>query len=506
MRIGLDWVNSVSLAWWNYIVSGTWQAGIVGLGLLLIVHLFGRRWPAPLRYALLVLALLKFACPPLLPVPTGLFTHFSPPRVVLPSVQERKPTQASSRNSLKPTALVVATFNGRWATGLMMVHGLGTIAIGVVLFKQASHLQDLAKGARLLRGGRIPRQYRDLAIQFGLYRIPKLALSDKVAGPMAFGVKQPAIMLPPRMLGRLSLGELKAVLAHELAHCQRGDLWLNWIQLVLLALWWFHPVLWLINRSLREIREDCCDDLLLARRIISNDAYCDVLLRAAAETSPAFGLSPALGLRQLSHPLGRRLMRITDWSLKRAERVSLVGAAVVVVGAAILFPGTGSRENAPVTSSRLPVSLEPAVPQAAISVELVKSAPVLSSRVVTKLAPVSNNVHPRLTASREASPAQVSPSASHSTERPSARLTPVATPVPKLVAPPGYSTPAHIGATGMRSLPAPNPIPVRLAALHGWLQLPPPVAFRTVSWFGFPDVHARFWGGNVLATRSAPQP
>jgi hypothetical protein len=140
---------------------------------------------------------------------------------------------------------------------------------------------------------------------------------------------------------------LRAVLAHELAHCQRGDLWLNWIQLLLVAVWWFHPVLWLVNRSVRDIREDCCDDLLLARGIISNDAYCDVLLRAASEVSPPLSLSAALGFGQSIHPLGRRLARITDWDLQRAEGVSTVGAMAVLIGAALLFPGARSFELPP---------------------------------------------------------------------------------------------------------------------------------------------------------------
>src|SRR5262249_5247230 len=154
-----------------------------------------------------------------------------------------------------------------------------------------------------------------LVLQLNLKRIPPLVVSDEVEAPMAFGFQKPAILLPGSVVERLSPGELKAVLAHELAHCQRGDLWLNWLQLMLLAVWWFHPVLWLVHRNLRVVREDCCDDLLLAREIISNDAYCDVLLRAAASLRPPLALSASLGFGELTHPLGRRLARITDWSL-----------------------------------------------------------------------------------------------------------------------------------------------------------------------------------------------
>src|SRR5207244_4845390 len=59
----------------------------------------GRRWPSPLRYWLLVLALAKFAMPPLLALPTGFFSHIGP--VVTP-----QPIEASAEwgNAIAPLA------------------------------------------------------------------------------------------------------------------------------------------------------------------------------------------------------------------------------------------------------------------------------------------------------------------------------------------------------------------------------------------------------------------
>jgi beta-lactamase regulating signal transducer with metallopeptidase domain len=380
MNGALEWINTASSGWWNYIVHTTWQAAVVGSLLLLLVHFLGRRWPAPLRYALLVLALLKFACPPLLPVPTGLFTHFTPPRVVLPTAQEGKPAQASDSQVLRSNPGVgfeqspwTSFQSGHWhspldwTAWLMVCHLLGTGWVAVSVTSQAARLRALTRSARLIRGGRIPEQYRNLAIQLGLYRIPALAVSDDVDGPMAFGLKNAAILLPSKIVSGLAPGELRAVLAHELAHCQRGDLWLNWIQLILSAVWWFHPVLWLVNRSLREVREDCCDDLLLARGVISNDAYCDVLLRVAAEVTQPLPLKAALGLGQGLHPLGRRLTRIMDWTIRRSESVSMAGALAVLSAAALLFPGTRSGEMSAPPSQSLPASLDSARPKDVVS-------------------------------------------------------------------------------------------------------------------------------------------
>ena len=356
MNVGLEWLDYLAGRWWNHMVYAGWQAAVVGLVLLLVVNLFGRRWPAPLRYALLVLALLKFACPPLLPVPTGLFTRLASSSFAAPTAQERKPVQASasplliqrwmaaayqSAAGLK-ARMARATEGMPWCRWLMLVHGLGALYVVASVRKQAAGLRSMARESQLVRGGDLPREYRDLALELGVYRIPNLVVSDQVVGPMTFGVKKPAIVLPTRILQRLSPLELKAVLAHELAHCQRGDLWINWIQVLLFAVWWFHPVLWWVDRTLRNIREDCCDDLLLARGMISSDAYCEVLLRTASELAPPPPLYAAVGFGDGLHPLGRRLARIMDWTLRRSERVSLLGATTVLFSAALLLPGMRS--------------------------------------------------------------------------------------------------------------------------------------------------------------------
>jgi beta-lactamase regulating signal transducer with metallopeptidase domain len=358
MNLVIEGLNRFSADWWKFVVHTSWQAAIVGLVVLALVQLLGQRWPAPLRYALLVLALLKFACPPLLPVPTGVFSQFASIKIVPPDEQERKPTQAIgpraaelartrsgglffSQAAAGARALVRAVRTVQWTAWLMILHALGSAFVVGLVLRQLGRLRALARSSRLLRGGTL---YRDLVLQLGLKRFPDLATSDTVDGPIAYGVRKPAILLPAHSLARLSPTELKAVLAHELAHCQRGDLWLNWVQIALVTLWWFHPILWLVHWSLRDIREDCCDDLLLARGLVSNDAYCDVLLRAASQMSPAFGLRADLGLGERVHPLGRRMARITDWSLKRADQVSAIGATIILVGAALLWPGLKSRE------------------------------------------------------------------------------------------------------------------------------------------------------------------
>src|SRR5436309_1121844 len=59
--------------WAALMGHAAWQGTIVGLVALVIVAL-GRRCASPVRYWILVLALIKFAMPPMTAAPTGLFS------------------------------------------------------------------------------------------------------------------------------------------------------------------------------------------------------------------------------------------------------------------------------------------------------------------------------------------------------------------------------------------------------------------------------------------------
>jgi hypothetical protein len=84
MNTNLECLVQLSRLWWTWVWHSSWQSALV-TGLVLGALAQGKRWNAPLRYAILLVALLKFAVPPLLPLPTGVFTWAA--RAVHPSEQ-----------------------------------------------------------------------------------------------------------------------------------------------------------------------------------------------------------------------------------------------------------------------------------------------------------------------------------------------------------------------------------------------------------------------------------
>ncbi|MBN8825921.1 MULTISPECIES: M56 family metallopeptidase [unclassified Spirosoma] len=95
----------------------------------------------------------------------------------------------------------------------------------------------------------------------GIRGLIQVRESARIAVPMVVGVIKPVLLLPIGLAANLSIREIEAVLAHELAHVKRYDYAVNLLQSVVEVLYFFHPALWWLSARVREEREHCCDDL-----------------------------------------------------------------------------------------------------------------------------------------------------------------------------------------------------------------------------------------------------
>jgi TonB family protein len=103
--------------------------------------------------------------------------------------------------------------------------------------------------------------------------------SADVSSPVACGLLYPAILLP-KEAASWDAFRRRVVLMHELAHLQRGDVWANLLAVAARALFWFHPLAWVLSARLRREQELACDDAVLDAGVPAA-SYADVLLESA---------------------------------------------------------------------------------------------------------------------------------------------------------------------------------------------------------------------------------
>ena len=123
--------------------------------------------------------------------------------------------------------------------------------------------------------------------------------------PTVIGWMQPVILVPVTFLTGLPSDQIEAILAHELAHIQRHDYFVNLIQIAVETLLFYHPVVWWISKSIREERENCCDDIAL--RVVGDKA---VYVSALAALEESRSLPMAITMSVAGGSLLQRIKRI----------------------------------------------------------------------------------------------------------------------------------------------------------------------------------------------------
>jgi bla regulator protein blaR1 len=104
----------------------------------------------------------------------------------------------------------------------------------------------------------------DFLEQEGFLRV---RTSPTLREPGVIGLVRPVLLLPDGITERLTREQLHAVVVHEVCHVQQFDNVAAFLQMMVEAVYWFHPVVWLIERRLVAERELKCDEYVLSRGI-----------------------------------------------------------------------------------------------------------------------------------------------------------------------------------------------------------------------------------------------
>ena len=143
---------------------------------------------------------------------------------------------------------------GGWAVGILILIS----RLGISFW----HCQRLRRTRQALPP-RIQKLADQLQKKMAISRRVMIATSGEVAQAIATGVIRPVVLIPAAWVTQLPLPALEAILAHELAHIKRYDLWINLLQRLAETLFFFHPLVWWISRSITAEREVCCDQMAI---------------------------------------------------------------------------------------------------------------------------------------------------------------------------------------------------------------------------------------------------
>ena len=205
----------------------------------------------------------------------------------------------------------------------------------------------LMVGARLLAGlvmlGRWTRSGREVtcpewlaAFEHARWAAPRgealrLLVSDAVPSPLSWGWRRPVILIDPDTLAEPD--EAAAILAHEVAHVARRDWPVLMLTRIAAALFWFNPMVWLLEREVVQQAEEAAD--CEAAACVEPARYARTLLSWAQVNGR---LIPANSIAPSESALARRVRAILDGRLRERPSGSALTAFAAMLCIAVAAP------------------------------------------------------------------------------------------------------------------------------------------------------------------------
>lgn len=334
------------------IADASWRAAILAGVILLVQWLLRRHLPASWRFGLWFLFFIRLCFiggdSPFGSSRWSIFNWVPPadrvgpllPRAVQPpmrtrSLQERMDAMQAEMIALdidqEAERLRAARQKQLWQNAVVAIYLAGLSAILLRAGVATLLLHRILRRARLVGGA--PATILAAAADTVDLRVPiRLFVSDAVASPALTGMMRPRLLVPPHVLDTFSPAELRMIFLHECVHAKREDVLWNHVLVLLTAIHWFNPVVWLLLPRIRADRELACDEAVL-RRIGEAAIYGETLLKLVETSLPARPLVGAVGVVETRSFFKRRIRMIA------AFRRTPAWLAMPALGLVILMAG-----------------------------------------------------------------------------------------------------------------------------------------------------------------------
>ena len=171
--------------------------------------------------------------------------------------------------------------------------------------------------------------------RMGIARAIQYCQCARVEAPAVIGWLRPVVLLPITVITGLTDEQMRAVVAHELAHIARLDAFVNLFQIAAETLLFYHPAIWWMNSRIRAEREHCCDDAAIE---YCGDAVAYARALALLEEKRN---TPALVMAANGSPLMARIRRVLGVAeIGGGMRRIGVAAGILCLSVAVLAGNT----------------------------------------------------------------------------------------------------------------------------------------------------------------------
>ena len=350
------------------------------VGLLLMVDLCLRtRVCARFRYGIWLLVLVKLALPPSLALPTGVNYWLGrylpatsaapivspiPVPLTIPAISAAAPASVSSGAAAARTTKASVPHREivplRQSGGLLLGWSAGVALLLIVVLRRIAAVRRSLRRS-LPAEPQMTALLEECCARLRITTHVTLRLSGDMHSPCVCGFARPVILLPSSLPPGLGSEGLRTILTHELAHVKRWDPWVSLAQTVLQIAYFWHPLVWLANTKLRDLREFAVDETVITTLRSQAQCYPHTLIDIAqmAFRKPALSLR-LIGIAESKRALERRIKHMLNRRESNHTTLGPVGLLVILAIGAVLIPM--GRGNFTAHAQQARVQAAPALP------------------------------------------------------------------------------------------------------------------------------------------------
>ena len=213
--------------------------------------------------------------------------------------------------SLLQQAEGFVTQYAKYIAGLYMI---GLILQAIKLTGGFVHIHYIRKQKNLQTDISWTNKAQEICKNLKIVKTVSLYFSENISIPLTIGYLKPIIIFPLSLINNLDSNQVEAILMHELSHIKRHDYLLNILQCIMETILCFNPFVWLISKTIRLERENCCDDMVIDADY-NNFTYSKALLVIAQQNSQHYALAMASAGNK-KYPLLNRIKRLNTMETK----------------------------------------------------------------------------------------------------------------------------------------------------------------------------------------------
>ena len=332
----IDFLNRYGQLWAEYFGLAIVQNTLFLVMIFIILYRL-RNASAHVRYVVCLIALFKLLLPPFIPahlsfssseqlrpLTEGFFTITFNPLPASAGISSPQPVQ------LNLFGLIFVLWAG--VVFLYLLFSLISTCRLVVLLRNATPLSD------------------EVALEAIRDQNMQICKSERIAMPLTVGVL-PGKIFVPNLWDQWTQDCRRMVMRHEMAHIKRYDGLFQVFQIATQALYFFHPLVLLLNRWLKEYREMACDDATIGFERHSFVEYSRCLVEIAEKMvqNPVTCESASTLMRQKNELLKRVRYQIKGGDMSHLSKKKIcamvVGLIALILPLSWYYSGATSEEH-----------------------------------------------------------------------------------------------------------------------------------------------------------------